>query len=280
MKRIFALTVGLLLVGLSFALAEDGDSVAVFPHPLMAPHGMVCTSTFFDSAGLTWRAGQEVTTSADTLQATTPRRKSPKKALLFSAVLPGAGELYAGSHLKSATFFAVEVAAWVGYVSFHNKGKDLEEQFVTFADTHWRESEYWDAIARQSGRDRNDLAALKEFEKENFSHSLHETKNQQYYEMIGKYDQFNVGWDDTETHKARDSARRIKYEDIRHDSNVNFKRATIGTTVVLFNHVVSAMDAVWTVNRYNKRLATASLRMQGLSYNGEQCPALTLTVKW
>ena len=45
----------------------------------------------------------------------------PKKVLFFSALIPGAGELYCKSYLKSAAFFAVEVGVWTMYAVFRKK---------------------------------------------------------------------------------------------------------------------------------------------------------------
>ena len=80
---------------------------------------------------------------------------------------------------------------------------------------------------------------------------------QQYYELIGKYDQFVVGWDDivrrstdnavgwTEVDSVENfhSERRLRYEDDRDESNRFLKRASTVTGVILINHVISAIDA-------------------------------------
>ena len=70
-------------------------------------------------------------------------------------------------------------------------------------------------------------------------------KNQQYYEMIGKYEQFVWGWDDVQalTDSTGKSENRLAYEDMRHDSNTYLKRAGYAAGFILLNHIVSAIDA-------------------------------------
>ncbi|MDZ7373795.1 MAG: hypothetical protein ONB23_07465 [candidate division KSB1 bacterium] len=206
--------------------------------------------------------------------------KSPRTALLLSAVLPGAGQWYAGSKIKAVAFLAVEAGAWAVYAVYHNRGGKKEDEFQAFADAHWRESEYWEAVAREAGLDPRDLQALREYERSHYSHSLHEQKDQQYYEMIGKYNQFNAGWDDTDTHRGRDSQHREMYEDMRAEANRLFKTATTGATIAMINHVLSAIDAAWTTVRHNNRLATVRLEASGLVYGNQLLPALEVQVAW
>ena len=206
--------------------------------------------------------------------------KSPRKALLLSALIPGAGELYAGSKWKAAVFLAAEVYAWTTYSVYHKKGSEKEDEFEAFADAHWSEQEYWEAIAREAGLDPSDIDALREYERNTYSHSLHEQKDQQYYEMIGKYNQFNAGWDDTDTHRGRDSKNREIYEDMRAEANKFFKRATMGATIAMINHVVSAIDAAWTTVYHNKKLASVRLQATGLAFNGDLVPALEVRIDW
>lgn len=206
--------------------------------------------------------------------------KSVAKALLFSAAIPGMGEFYNGSYIKGLVFLAVEAAAWPAYFHFHNKGEDLEEGFIQYAEGNWEPEEYWNWLSEISGIFGSDMDALREYEHENFSHFLPEEKNQQYYENIGKYNQFNIGWNDTQNGYVRDSDFREKYTLMRKDANDNFKRATNFATLVLFNHVFSALDAALTTKRYNKRIISACLRMKNMKYGNEIIPALALGVIW
>ncbi len=175
-------------------------------------------------------------------------RKSPKKALLLSALVPGAGELYAESWLKAGFFAAVEVGAWVSYAHYQKKGMNLEDQFKAYADRNWSK-ERWDAW----------YSGLPDEAKSAFSHTLPSTKTQQYYEMIGKYMEFNAGWidvknPDPDIAKQDTSKMSLFYMALRQRSNRALKAASAMTGVVLANHVLSALDAAWTAHVFKKEI--------------------------
>lgn len=231
-------------------------------------------------------------------------QKSVGKAVLFSAVVPGSGQAYGGSFLKAAAFFVVEVATISGYVHFQNRGNDLENRFEADANSLWNEDEYWDWISVISSIDRQNMSALREYEHQTFSHFLPEDKSQQYYENIGKYDQFVVGWQDfrnqflgndvsnltiedyqSGAYNGEDlttiSEQRNAYVDLRRQSNDNFKRATNMATLTLLNHVLSAIDAGLTVKRGNQRVLETRIRLEGRNYfDREIVPTVNLGVIW
>ncbi len=156
--------------------------------------------------------------------------KSRKLAFLLSAVVPGAGEIYAGAW-RGLAFSGLEVGLWTMWASWRGKGNDIEKDYEAFADEHWNEGEYrvWEAT-----RDTSRL-----------THRLPDTKTQQYYEMIGKYEQFVRGWDDVLalSDSTGQSENRDKYMDMRYDSDTYLKRAGYAAGFILLNHIISAIDA-------------------------------------
>ena len=64
-------------------------------------------------------------------------RKSPWLAGGLSLVLPGAGEFYAESYLKSAVFLAAEAALWVLAYSYDRKADRQTDFFQNYANAHW-----------------------------------------------------------------------------------------------------------------------------------------------
>ena len=224
-----------------------------------------------------------------------PSAKSLKKGLFLSALVPGAGQLYSGSKLKAAAFAAAEIAGWTLFVYYSDRGDEIEDEFHRFADQHWIEDEYWDWVYGHAMKDpeftgtsRSDLEAMRDWEHDNFSHGLHRQKDQQYYEMIGKYDQFNYGWDDSDIglldpdwNQSLRSERRLYYEERRDASNRALKKATTGVTFVLLNHILSAAEAAWSIKVSNDRAVAARLDVTPLKTGAEYpVPALTVTLNW
>jgi hypothetical protein len=264
-----------------------------FIFTLVLIFGSICFADNFDSQSfmllarspqlaLQQAAPQQSNTTAPSLQ-----RKSPKKGMLLSAVIPGAGQAYNGSYLKAAAFLTTEIVGWALYVTQKSKGNDIEDEFHDYANTNWSEDEYWDWIAKHSNVDRNDIEALRDWEHDNFSHGLHEVKDQQYYEMIGKYDQFNYAWDDSDIGlldesftKDQRSAHRLYYEERRDASNKAFKKATTGITIVLFNHIFSALEAGWSLSKNGNKKLNTQLYGDYLKFDQKTVPGLTVRMNW
>jgi hypothetical protein len=194
------------------------------------------------------------------------KRKSPLKAFLYSAVIPGTGQLYTGSKTKAALFFGIEVLTWTGHITYYKKGDDKTKAFENFADTHWAEERYEYFLDRNWGvTDDKDPAIQPPF-----THHLPDTKTQQYYEMIGKYDQFVFGWDDVDTILTpptranlshAHSANRLLYEDMRHEANQMYDRGRTFLVVTIINHLIAGTEAAWAATKYNKNLAAKESRL-------------------
>jgi len=184
--------------------------------------------------------------------------KKPAVGILLSAALPGSGEMYAGFWLKGALLMAVEATLWYGYVHYTQRGGDLDAEYRTWGDVHWSEDR-WDGSEG--------------------SHTLPGTKTQQYYEMIGKYDQFRTGWDDYVEGGDNMTANRRAYLEMRYDSNRQFKRASTCVMLVMGNHLLSMFDTAFTIRRLNRE-ARGQVRMGMIRGGVDYAPSLSLSIRW
>ncbi len=226
--------------------------------------------------------------------------KSGIKAALMSAVLPGAGEVYAKSYWKAALFAGLEVAFWTGVVVYTGRADDKDSEMRRYGDTHWSAQKYWSNVYRRANADgkwtgRNlypdnneqldegeiadNMEALQAAETAIYSHSLPSTKTQQYYEMIYKYlHQFGVGWDDvvdeygnpyfydTQGNYKYPTSNVKTYRGMRNLSNDLYGIADKMVMLVMVNHLASIFDAAYTVKKYNRKI-NYSFRMKPL-FNG------------
>ena len=201
-------------------------------------------------------------------------KKSPLKAVILSAIIPGAGHWYNGSKYKAVGFAAAETALWFGRSHFIGEGDKIEREFRTYADQFWSITEY------------NNWKNMDDVDITSYSHILptvpsDETiadKTQQYYELIGKYNQFLAGWPDSEGDPDV-SEMRLFYEKRQHDSNKNFKRADTLAQVLILNRVVSAFDAAYSISRKNKKL-DAKIRYAKMYKNSGSMPVLKIKFTW
>jgi hypothetical protein len=174
--------------------------------------------------------------------------------------------MYGGSWLKGALFLGVEIGLWAGYFHFHGEGQEWEDIFHAFADEHWSE-ERWREWMQQHP------------EFGDTTHTLPSTKTQQYYEMIGKYNQFKAGWDDWEEGGSALTENRNHYEGLRDKSNVQFKRASYCAMISLGNHILSAMDAALTIRSRNRTIR-GQMRVSLKRTPQNDVPCLALRITW
>lgn len=221
-----------------------------------------------------------------------PEYKSPGRAFLYSLAVPGLGQYYSGSKLKPLLFLAIEVFGLSQAFKYHGNGDDITAEFQQFNRDHWNHPDslydiggedyqaYQAYLMSAYGTLRPDLLAdsLDDSDlRRGFTHILPDERNQQYYEMTGKYNQFSWGWDDAELGglNLRDqiidpngvsiaagdyiphSANRLIYEGLRDDANKEYDKGMKMVFVVMGNHLISAFEAFFATKRHN----------HGLKYN-------------
>ncbi len=216
-----------------------------------------------------------------------PEYKSPGRAFLYSLAVPGLGQYYSGSKLKPLLFLAIEVFGLSQAFKYHGNGDDITAEFQQFNRDHWNHSDslydiggedyqaYQAYLMAAYGTLRPDTLEDSDMRR-GFTHILPNERNQQYYEMTGKYNQFSWGWDDatlndqnlTELIAINDvyiaagdniphSANRLIYEDMRDDANQEYDKGMKMVFVVMGNHLISAFEAFFATKRHN----------HGLKYN-------------
>jgi len=223
-----------------------------------------------------------------------PQKKSVFLAGAFSAIVPGSGQFYNGDYIKSALFAGIEVAAIIVGLSNNKKGDDQTNFFQDYANQHWSAERYanWTvAHAKAINPDVNsallavytngrlDWGKLNTLETaigqgtNYYSHRLAYFGDQQYYEMIGKYPQFNVGWDDfgdiNTPFQYGDpvTANFHYYSGERGKANDYYNIASKAVIVVLVNHLASLIDAVWSAASFNKSLQmNVSMQKEQVGY--------------
>lgn len=248
-------------------------------------------------------------------------KKSIWLAVGLSALLPGAGEFYSESYIKSAAFIAVEVAAITLGVIYDKKGDDQTVLFQNYANGEngwsvYRYANWTIANANKLNPSLNiddykgkvikpdgtvDWVWLNKLESavsfsstlpnvpgSYYSHNLPPRGSQQYYELIGKYQQFNVGWkefgDDVNrpfTYGDPLVPQFTEYTTMFAQADVFYNVASKAVIVAFINHFISALDAAWTANSYNKKLAlNASMERRDYGYITVYYPQLNLQYRF
>ena len=227
----------------------------------------------------------------------------PASQMLMSLVVPGLGQVYNKSPWwKTAIFAGVEVAGIVGWWSFTNKAEDKRLEFEEFADLHWDLERWynnsqlifsndWESVIRGTHHltliisDQYWSSDTIDYLQSEFNFDeIDWVHDRNYYENIGKYNQFIGGWDDTyddqgdrlwyEIEKdVGDSTEIIimtdnkdNYLDLRLENNDLLKIAGYAVTAVMFNHVISAIEAVYSSQAQARKRKTIDTSV-GLIYD-------------
>jgi hypothetical protein len=177
--------------------------------------------------------------------------KSPVKAMLLSAALPGLGELYAGSN-RGYVFMGVEAVSWITYASFRSSANSKEDEMFAYADEHFSIERFEDLCVGQDGQSCADAAAA--------LNDFFVNDKPEYYEIISKNTIYRAGWgvvqydnepppDDQESEAYRIWVANfaaaqdndfISYNSLRDDRNDLSRTARGMTVVALLNHLASA----------------------------------------
>jgi len=253
------------------------------------------------------------------------KKRSPLLAGGLSFVIPGTGQLYNEDYWKTAIFVAIEIAAISTAIIYDNKGDEQTEYYENIANASdgWLVDQYANWSIDNANRinpelplaldeDGNRLSELDPIyqiydESDNiiwsklnnletsigswYSHRLAPYDDQQYYEMIGKYQQFNPGWSDysdadyppdgytyNSTRKDVVTPMFLSYADERGKANDYYNVTNTAIAIIIANHVLSAVEAALAANSYNRSFkANVSLESTNIGYQREYYPKLHMS---
>jgi len=183
--------------------------------------------------------------------------------VLFSALVPGTGEIYLGYTWRGVALIALDVASWAGYIHYRNEGLDTREAYESFADTHWNIDKWMTDHSLLYPSER--LYTPAQMDSMGMVHSgsrewpgympwvSKEEDKQHYYENIGKYDWFIAGWRDYDPDFYDDTADvpyqteteyRDQYREMRKESNDQLETADNFIYISLGLRVFSVVETL------------------------------------
>ncbi len=194
------------------------------------------------------------------------KNKAKTVNILYSLILPGAGQWSMGYHNRAKFFLGTEFVLWVGYLGFNSYANVIQNNYQAYAavygeaNSSGKNDQYWIDIGSADNiysfnerklRDRADDAI--------------------YPETAAYYWQ----WDSRESRKSYNNLR-VKEHDWE-------QRATFMVGAFILNRVVSAIDVIRLIRRENKEVDNRLSRMF-FNYTTNQAGSgvyqLNLTVKW
>lgn len=177
--------------------------------------------------------------------------KSPNEAFLYSLVLPGTGQLYAGAK-RGYLYAAAEVGLLATYFILRNAAantrdeyRDVVRQHVIFDGPGTFEN--WDLV--------EDFEHATQYENWNHVYDSEATRAR-----TGKW-----YWEDAKPFKDEpdvdiefDSRHRLEAFELRQKANDTFERAKLFLGLTILNHVISAAEARITTKQWNLKQTRAN----------------------
>jgi len=164
------------------------------------------------------------------------QKKNPGLAILYSMLLPGMGELYAGNYETGKYFTIADAVFWGALVGLNVYGNWQKDNYIAYAETH--------AGIISTGKDEN------------------------YYAHIGEYldvEQYNREQDlghnfedvyNTETHywSWESNSTRVEYRDMWSSSEEAYNNIRFAAGALVLNRLISAINAVRLVTAHNRKV--------------------------
>ncbi len=177
-------------------------------------------------------------------------QKSRALGLIYSALLPGMGELYANDYDAGRYFTVSEAILWLGYAGMTIFGNSLTNDAKTYATVH--------SGANTGGKSDQFLTDVGNF-----------TNTEQYnekkagdgtYSLIYSTSDYNWQWDT--------DANRTTFRSMHLRANTLLDNTKYVLAAVVVNHAASMVDAILAVNRYNGSLKVGVAPIQELGSLG------------
>jgi hypothetical protein len=170
------------------------------------------------------------------LAADHPQKKSGALAILYSMVLPGMGELYAESYSSGKYFTIADGVLWGTLTGFNLYGKWQQENYKSFArdnggiNLNNKDDDYYANISvYQSIDDYNTAMEM-------------ERQFNKVYNASTHY------WD------WKNQDNRKEFRNMWSSSETAFNNVRFVAGALVLNRIISAINAVRSVSRYNKNL--------------------------
>lgn len=164
------------------------------------------------------------------------KKKSPGLAIIYSLLLPGMGELYADAYDSGVYFTIADGALWGTYIGMNLYGNWQKDRYISYAQVN--------AGITTNGKDEDYYATIGEYL------SIDQYNDEKAFERNFS-DMYNT---ETSFWKWNSSEDRKTYRSMWVSSEQTFNDLRFVVGALLLNRVISAINAVRMVSKYNSNL--------------------------
>jgi hypothetical protein len=164
-------------------------------------------------------------------------KKSAGLAVLYSLLLPGMGELYAGDYSTGQYFTIADGVLWSFFAGFTVYGNDKKADYKSFAQSS--------GGVNLNGKDETYFANISLYQ----NITEYNTAQELNRDFEATYDVTTDSWD------WGSNATRKEFRGLWSSSENAFNNVRFAVGALVLNRIVSAIFAVKAVNNYNKQLS-------------------------
>ena len=165
----------------------------------------------------------------------TPEKKKPGLAIIYSLLLPGMGELYAGSYSIGKYFTIAEGVLWGTFIGMNTYGNWQKDRYKSFAASK--------GDVQLEGKDEEYFATISEY-----------LNIDDYNKEKALERSFDEMYNRTEYYWNWQGEDRKKYRSLWVSSEQTFNDVRFVVGALIVNRIASAINAVRLVAAYNKSI--------------------------
>ena len=166
-------------------------------------------------------------------------KKSAGLAIIYSLLLPGMGELYADSYSSGKYFTIAEGVLWTTYLGFNSYGNWQKDNYKSFASSN--------GGVNNENKDDNYYANI----------GLYLNINDYNNEKAFNRD-FNAMYNEQQYYWSWTSEDRRTYRSMWTSSEHAFNDLRFVVGAMILNRIISAINAVRLVSKYNKNIESSN----------------------
>ena len=165
-------------------------------------------------------------------------RKSAGKAIIYSLLLPGMGELYADGYDSGIYFTIADGVLWATFIGMNVYGNWQQDRYIAYAQTKGGVS--------PAGKDDNYYATIGEYLDIDVYND--EKAFEGDYNAMYDTEKYYWNWNTTE--------HRKEYRNMWVSSERTLNDVQFVVGALILNRIISAINAVRLVSKYNSNLST------------------------
>ena len=196
-----------------------------------------------------------------------PGWKDPGKASLMSAVVPGTGQLYAGSK-SGYVFLGIEAVAMMAYVKYRNDSHDRRDSYYSYVGDPTNPDSRFSFSRLHGSVPPDEVARLEE---------IYAKDPREFYDEVTTNDALAAGWSD----QGIETGQRSQAATYMDEVNNLDRKSNFGLATLIANHLVATVDALHLARINNIALKDhLTLKIKARPYGHNQSYGLTLTQKF